>query len=95
MRGRGLLLLLVPMLALLLFAGGAALAQSGGPYNLEWNTVDGGGGSMSGGAYVLNGTIGQADAGAPMTGGNYVLQGGFWGGAAAPEMRLYIPIVLR
>lgn len=46
-------------------------------------TIDGGGGSSSGGSFVLAGTAGQPDAGL-MTGGSFSLAGGFWfGGAAA------------
>jgi len=55
-----------------------ATAQSGGPYNLNWSTIDGGGGTSTGGVYAVSGTIGQPDAGA-MGGGTYTLQGGFWG----------------
>ncbi len=51
------------------------LAQS---YSIDWFTMDGGGGSSTGGVYSLSGTIGQPDAGAPMTGGQYSLTGGFW-----------------
>jgi hypothetical protein len=40
----------------------------------------GGGGTSSGGAYTLSGTIGQADASSPMSGGAYTLTGGFWAG---------------
>ncbi len=64
--------------AALAVASGLALAQTGGPYNLTWNTVEGGGATFSaGGSYALGGTAGQADAGAH-TGGDYALQGGFW-----------------
>jgi hypothetical protein len=55
------------------------LADSGGPYELSWYTIDGGGGQSSGGQYVLTGTIGQPDAGYA-GGGNYELLGGFWVG---------------
>ena len=51
-----------------------ALAQS---YSIDWSTVDGGGGTSSGGQYTLACTIGQPDAGT-LTGGTYVLDGGFW-----------------
>ena len=59
---------------------GIVLAQAGGPYDLSWSTVDGGGGTFStGGPYTLGGTIGQPDATVvPMTGGEYELVGGFW-----------------
>ena len=48
------------------------------PYSLDWFTIDGGGGTSTGGVYLVSGTIGQPDAGGPMTGGNYSLTGGFW-----------------
>ena len=52
-----------------------AFAQS---YSIDWFTIDGGGGTSTGGVYAVSGTIGQPDAGGPMTGGNYSLTGGFW-----------------
>ena len=44
-------------------------------YAIDWHTIDGGGGTSTGGPmigvnYSVSGTIGQADAGGPMTGGN-------------------------
>ncbi len=73
-----------------------AVAQSGGGYDLTWNTIDGGGGTSSNGAYTLNGTIGQADAGS-LSGSGYTLSGGFCVGAAAATMnyRVYLPSVLK
>ena len=48
-------------------------------YSIEWYTIDGGGGTSSGGPYQLTGTIGQPDA--DYSGGeHYVLLGGFWVG---------------
>lgn len=47
-------------------------------FSLDWWTVDGGGGTSSGGVYSVSGTIGQPDAG-KMSGGNFNLDGGFWG----------------
>jgi hypothetical protein len=61
----------------------AAQAQSGGPFDLSWSTIDGGGGPSAGGGFSLNGTIGQPDAGA-MSGGNFSLAGGFWGAIPTP-----------
>ncbi len=54
-------------------------ADSDGPYELSWSTIDGGGGQSSGGQFVLTGTIGQPDAGY-LGGGDYELLGGFWVG---------------
>jgi hypothetical protein len=47
-------------------------------YNIDWSTVDGGGGTSTGGVYSVSGTIGQPDAGGTMSGGVYTLDGGFW-----------------
>ncbi len=81
------------LLAVMFLAAGGALAQSGGGYDLSWNTMDGGGGRSSAGQYTLDGTIGQPDAGM-MTGGTYALTGGFWtqGGGG---YRIFLPLVLR
>jgi hypothetical protein len=51
-------------------------------YSIDWFTVDGGGGTSTGGVYSVSGTIGQPDAGT-MSGGNYTIQGGFWSVIAA------------
>jgi hypothetical protein len=50
------------------------LAQS---FSIDWHTIDGGGGTSTGGVYSVSGTIGQPDAGA-MSGGNFSVTGGFW-----------------
>ncbi|MBP7866115.1 MAG: hypothetical protein KA419_09215 [Acidobacteria bacterium] len=64
--------------ALVLAALLPAAAQTGGPYDLSWNTVDGGGGFAYDLArpFGLDGVIGQADAG-PSAGGAFKLTGGF------------------
>ncbi len=46
--------------------------------SIDWSTIDGGGGTSTGGVYSVSGTIGQHDAGGPMTNGQYSLTGGFW-----------------
>lgn len=51
-----------------------------GQYELSWSTIDGGGGTSSGGGYTLIGTIGQPDAGV-VAGGDFALMGGFWTGS--------------
>ena len=56
-----------------------ALSKGAGPYEINWSTIDGGGGQSSGGPYTLTGTIGQPDA-AWSSGGDYELLGGFWPG---------------
>lgn len=69
----------VVAIAITLLVPCAALAQD---YGLSWYSIDSGGGSSAGGAFVLEGTVGQFDAGS-MSGGGYELVGGFWGGASA------------
>jgi len=78
-----------------------AVAQIGSGYDLTWNTIDGGGGSASGGGYTLDHTLGQPDADTQSSSG-YVLEGGFWSGANAnvvptPPLNhhLYLPLVRR
>ena len=65
---------------LVFFSTASAFSQS---YSLDWFTIDGGGGTSSGGSYTLNGTIGQPDAGT-LSGGSYTLEGGFWPGIVVP-----------
>jgi len=71
------------MLAMLLVAvawlrATDALAQTGGPYDLSWSSIDGGGQASAGGSYWVGGTTGQPDAGAVLTGDAFELTGGFW-----------------
>ena len=54
-------------------------------YSIDWSTIDGGGGTSTGGVYSVSGTIGQSDAGPTMSGGNYTLDGGFWSISAAVQ----------
>ena len=63
------------LLAAAAFASPPLMAQQ---YSIDWFTIDGGGGTSTGGVYTLSGTIGQPDAGR-MTGTGYALDGGFWG----------------
>jgi hypothetical protein len=78
------------MMKFALSAGAAVLlsavsspAQSG-TYSIDWFTIDGGGGTSTGGVFSVSGTIGQPDAGT-MTGGPYSLTGGFWSVVAAVQ----------
>lgn len=78
----------------LLWAASTTLAQTGGGYDLTWNSIDGGGAMLStGGGYELGGTIGQPDAGM-LSGGGYMLVGGFWGGVTS-SFGIYLPVVLK
>jgi len=61
-----------------------ALTTQAQPYSIDWSTIDGGGGTSTGGAYSLSGTIGQPDAGT-VGGGTFTLSGGFWPGIIVPS----------
>jgi hypothetical protein len=71
-----------PLLLAALLATGSPLTlaqSSGGIYTVTKSTIDNGGGRSSGGAFTLNGSIGQADASLQTaTGGIYQVTGGFW-----------------
>lgn len=69
---------LLRLSALCLLAFVFCLPASAQNYSIDWHSIDGGGGTSTGGVYSVSGTIGQPDAGALMSGGNYTLQGGFW-----------------
>ena len=72
------------MMTLAALAGGMGFGVSGASAQLSigWSTVDGGGATMTAGAFSLSGTTGQFDAAAPGTGGTppLALTGGFWPG---------------
>lgn len=68
--------------ALFCFGLVAASAQN---YAIDWHTIDGGGGTSTGGVYSVSGTIGQPDAGPTMTNGQYSVTGGFWALPAAVQ----------
>ena len=73
--------LLFACLTSLLLLPVGSLAQN---FSIDWFTVDGGGGTSTGGVFSVSGTIGQTDAG-HLSGGNYGLDGGFWGMIAAVQ----------
>ena len=62
---------------MVLFLATAIIAHAQS-YSIDWFTIDGGGGTSTGGVYSVSGTIGQPDASGPMTNGQYSVTGGFW-----------------
>lgn len=62
----------------------AACANTQAQYAIQWSTIDGGGGTSTGGVFFVSGTTGQPDAG-KMSGGNFTVDGGFWGIIAAVQ----------
>lgn len=79
MKTKNVLIGLVCLGSFFILPSSTLQAQDDDDYDLSWSTIDGGGGTSSGGDFVLSGTIGQPDAGT-MAGGDYVLAGGFWSG---------------
>jgi len=75
--------IVLAVIGLVLLASAGALAQSaGGDFEITKSTIDGGGGTSTGGDFSLTGTIGQADASPVIsTGGDFALAGGFWASA--------------
>jgi len=65
---------ILPLFGAFLVLTAQASAQS---FSIDWYTIDGGGGTSTGGGYSLSGSIGQPDAGT-MSGGGFSLDGGFW-----------------
>ena len=65
-----------------------AFAQSsGGDFEITKSTIDGGGGTSSGGDFTVTGTIGQPDANPQIsTGGGFALTGGFWADATIIDL---------
>ena len=88
-------LLLVMLCALLLLATSVAYAGATAA-RISWWTVDGGGGRSTSSHLILNGTIGQADAGYASS-EHTRLYGGFWGFGSQEEVvyRVYLPITNR
>jgi hypothetical protein len=54
------------LLSTLLYQPSTSFAQS---YSIDWFTIDGGGGTSTGGVYQVSGSIGQPDAGTVSGGG--------------------------
>ncbi|MBN1126753.1 MAG: hypothetical protein JXA82_17240 [Sedimentisphaerales bacterium] len=63
-------------LCLTMLAAGITHASE---YEITWYTIDGGGGTSTGGPYELVGTIGQTDTGVSSA-DPHVLSAGFWPG---------------
>ena len=82
---------ITPQNGVLIQAQAAGASAPG--YSLDWNTIDGGGGSSSGGGFQVSGSIGQPDAGSS-AGGGFTLLGGFWPGALQP-FAFFMPVIQK
>ena len=79
-------------LTLLVIVSGAS-AQ---PFSIARFVIAGSGGASAGGTFVLNGTIGQHDAGPPsLIGDGFSLNGGFWSPAIVPPPELPVLSIER
>jgi hypothetical protein len=92
-RKLALFIILAALMAILITS--FAVAQTGGVFDLAWSTIDGGGGSSSGGSYALNGTSGQSDAAGLSGNGNFTLNSGFWQDEAVNNYVVFLPVVVR
>lgn len=62
--------------AITVLTAGTAFA---GGYDVVWSTIDGGGGTSTGGNYTLSGTLGQFEVKEPtLLGGDYLHMPGYW-----------------
>jgi hypothetical protein len=93
------LLILIGLLAFLITPAivGAAPPPPEEDFQINWWSIDGGGGVSTAEEYTLMGAIGQHDAGKLGT-GEYSLQGGFWVKGILEEIVEFfvnLPLVLR
>jgi hypothetical protein len=95
---RSLLFVLVILVVSLFSVSGAQDSLQSDGYSLSWNAIASGGGSASGGSYVLTGTIAQPEAG-QLASPPYILVGGFWNDTTAPptssQRPIRVPLVLH
>jgi hypothetical protein len=80
----------VPILVVsagIIISAGVFAQSAGGDFEITRSTIDGGGGTSTGGDFSLTGTTGQADAGQhSSSGGEFSLAGGFWTGTGIEEL---------
>jgi len=69
---------MIKKLAPFLFLSAVAAAVLAQNFAIPSFTVDGGGGTSSGGTFSVSGTIGQPDAAPVSAGGTFAVTGGFW-----------------
>lgn len=72
-------------LCLVLSATASAQIATGAAYALEQAVIANGAGNSGAGSYAVEGTAGQAAAGANPAGGAYAMRGGFWNPLLGPS----------
>jgi hypothetical protein len=85
MKVKAILVSLFASAFVLLLTGSWIFAQSGGVYELVWESVDPAAGTLVGGAYTLASTIGQPEPGLLQSGGGYSLNGGVVDAGGSPQ----------
>lgn len=86
-------LVVVLVLTVLFMIGATAWAQTSASFDLNRNVIAGGSGTSASSSYLVEGTIGQSEAGSPFaTSGSYAVSSGFW--MPAPYWQ-YMPVVRR
>ena len=75
------------LLGLLLLATPLLVVGEGEAWEVNWWTVDGGGGHSAGGDIAVTGTLGQPDAQGQSAGGAFAVRGGFWSAPAPPPVQ--------
>jgi hypothetical protein len=86
---------LIPVVALLcvLVLVGAALAQSSMNYDLSWHVMASGGSEMESTGHIIQGTMGQVNAGIAES-PSYAMTHGYWY-RNPPQLHLYLPLVTK
>ena len=86
----------------LLMLAGVVLAQTPEQHDLSWHVVSGGGQDSTSAAsgWQVRGTLGQLAIGPAAAAGGHRVGSGYWYGASRagpepPELRVYLPLVLR
>ncbi len=74
----------IKVLTLLLL--GICFGQSFAQMEIKRHTINNGGGTMSGGNFSMNSSIGQVDASNIKSGGNFTLMPGFWHQNTTPSI---------
>jgi hypothetical protein len=72
------------LLGLLLLATPLLVVGEGEAWEVNWWTVDGGGGRSAGDDLSVTGTFGQPDAQGRAAAGDFAVSGGFWSAPAPP-----------
>ncbi|WP_395373532.1 hypothetical protein [Marinicella sp. W31] len=63
---------------LCVFLACISLGYAHAQYEIKKHTINNGGGTLTGGSYELNSSVGQVDANMSQSNGQYTINGGFW-----------------